>query len=117
MRPNRGGLKLCGVYTVFFVMLMGLSFFSHDEGRILARALAMFPAGIALVTFPYLLGFPDLIRVDSWLNSVYVFYPLSLVIAYLVGWACSALMTLLKRLFIKQPPLPIGDDPPGFKPR
>src|SRR5665213_220621 len=114
MKLNRGALKLCATYTVYCFALLGLGYFVTDfEGRLFFNSLAYLPA---LLPFSWL-GLIRVVRPDSWINSVFFFYPASLVIVYWFGTAISAMRRLLKRLLVQQPPAPIGDDPPGWHPR
>jgi hypothetical protein len=96
MKLNRTALKFCGLYIVFVILLIGLAYFSGDaKGRVILVQMAMMPAGILLLTLPHLLGFTDhLIQVDSWMNSVFFFFPMSLVAMYLIGWAFSGMSQL-----------------------
>ena len=109
MKLNRGALKLCAVYTVYCFGLIALGYFGSDfTGRLYFNGLAYLPA---LLPFCWL-GLEQTVRPDSWINSVFFFYPASLVVVYWVGTTISALRRLLERL---QPSAPIGDDPPGWR--
>jgi hypothetical protein len=46
MKLNRGALKLCGVYTVYFVLLVGLGHFGDPKARIILNGLAVAPAAL-----------------------------------------------------------------------
>jgi hypothetical protein len=94
MQLNRGGLISCGVYIGIFVLSIALEFGAAPEAIPLLGLLAVFPAAI-------LLGFSGLHKIipnDSWMSSGYVDLALSLIIAYLVGWAISGIVRLFMRL-------------------
>jgi len=112
MKLNKGALKLCAVYTIYCFGLIGLGYFGNDfKGQLFLNSLAYLPA---LLPFSWL-GLQQVVRPDSWINSVFFFYPASLVIVYSFGAAISAIRRLLTRLLVQEPPAPIGDDPPGWK--
>lgn len=82
VRLNKGGLILCGVYTVIFIVMAAEAYFADDpKGVAFFGQLAVFPA-LASLSW---LGLIELIPVDSRLNSVFFLFPLSLAITYLIG--------------------------------
>ena len=90
MKLNRGALKLCAVYTVYCFGLIGLGHFVSDfAGKLWLNGLAYLPA---LLPFTWL-GLVQKVRPDSWINSVFFFYPASLVIVYWFGATISALQS------------------------
>jgi hypothetical protein len=108
VKLNRGGLKLCGIYIGYFVLLSGLAISSTDpKGGFLLGQLSIVPAGLFL-TWSGLLRF---IPPNSWLNSVFLTLPLSLVITYLIGWAISGIVNF------KDPSAPVVEDPPDWHKR
>ncbi len=113
MRLNRGGLIGCGIYAGIFLLLIGLEFIADPKGVVVLGQFAVFPAGM-LFAFS---GLYEIIPHNSWMSSGYFALALSLVIAYFIGCALSAIVSLLRRLFVRQPPAPVGDDPPGWRPR
>ena len=106
MKPNRGALKFCGVYTVFFI-LMAWAAYSAETGGQLFSQLAILPA-FAPLTWSGLLKF---IPQDSWMNSIFALFPFCLVIVYFIGWAISAFINF------KDPSAPVADDPPDWHKR
>lgn len=107
MKLHKGALKLCAVYTIYCFVLIGLGIYSGDfKGQLLLNGLAYLPAALPFS----LLGLHRVVGVDSWINSVFFFYPASLVIVYWFGVAISAMRRLLARVA----PAPTGDDPPGW---
>ncbi len=88
MKLNKGGLKCCAVYTGFFVIMFGLAYFSDSKGSSIPAGISVFPFGLVVGGLMYCLGLED-IPPESWLNSIYFFYLVSLVIMYFVGWTIS----------------------------
>ena len=113
MNLNRGALKFCGVYTVFFVVLVGLGYLGDFKARIFMHGLAVFPV-LAPLSWSGLLE--RIVPVDSWMNNVFFLFPFCVVIIYLIGWTLSGIGQLLRRLLARPPQVPIGDDPPGWHP-
>ena len=106
MKLNKGALKLCAVYTVYCFVLLGLGSLSSDfRGRLFLNGLAYLPAELPICW----LGLDRMVRVDSWINSVFFLFPTSLVNVYWSGAAISALRRLLTRSLVQEPPAPIGD--------
>jgi ABC-type sulfate transport system permease component len=111
MKLNKGALKLCAVYTVYCFALTALGCFVSDfKGQLFLNSLAYLPA---LLPFCWL-GLDQTVGPHSWINSVFFFYPASLVVVYWFGATISALRRLLTRL--QEPSAPIDDDPPGWRP-
>jgi len=77
------------------------------KGQLFLNSLAYLPAALPFS----LLSLHRIVRVDSWINSVFFFYPASLVIVFWFGVAISAMRRLLAQV---PPPPPTGDDPPGW---
>ena len=103
MRLNRGGLIAYGLYTLHFAVFGNLAYFVRLKPSVLLAELAVLPAGIALgVVWPSLGLHDPPFAVDSWMNSYLFYYPISLVISYLFGWAIHALWSLLIRTFGKK---------------
>jgi hypothetical protein len=99
VRLSKVGLIVCGMYTAYFAVLMGGSYAAGDSASALYAALAMLPAGLFLSLLESILGYSHLPFLPySWMNSSYFCYPVGLVIAYLFGWAMSAVGRLLVRL-------------------
>ena len=107
MKLNKGALKLCAIYTIYCFALIGLGIYGGNfKGQLFLNSLAYLPAALPFS----LLGLHRFVRVDSWINSVFFFYPASLVIVYWFGVAISA----MRRLLAQVAPPPTGDDPPGW---
>jgi hypothetical protein len=113
MKLNRGALKLCGVYTGFFILLVGLGYSSDVKGQAALHGLAVFPALLPLAYS----GLIEFMRPYLFMRSVWFFFPFCLVIVYFIGWAFSRIRHLITRLLVRRPPAPIGDDPPDWRPR
>ncbi|MGJ4946425.1 hypothetical protein ACQR1W_38120 [Bradyrhizobium sp. HKCCYLS1011] len=91
LRPNRGGLIACAIYTLHFAIFFGWAFFSDLKASVFFASIAVFPAGFFWAGLGMLLGsnvFP--FPIDSWLNSIPAYYVESLIISYIIGWAASA---------------------------
>jgi hypothetical protein len=98
-RLSKVGLIVGGVYTAYFALLMGLDYSASDKASALLGQFAVIPAGLFLSVLGSFLGYRDFpIPPDSWMNSYYLYYPMSLVISYLFGWGSSAVGGLLIRL-------------------
>jgi len=67
--------------------MIAISYFAHDpKTKFFFGSLAWLPAGATfgiLQLFPLLYGHP-------WTNTPFFFFPVCLVIMYLIGWALSA---------------------------
>jgi hypothetical protein len=113
VKVNRGALKLCGVYTGFFVLFVGLGYVSDLEGQAFLHGLAVFPVLLLLANS----GLREFMEPYLFMKSVWVFFPICLVILYFIGWAISGIGHLITSRFVRQPPAPIGDDPPDWRPR
>jgi hypothetical protein len=100
MKFNRGALKFCGAYIGYFVLMRGLGYTWDFKGQTVATQLALFPA---LAPLSYL-GLTEFIPVDSWVNSVFFFFPLCLVIVYFIGWAISGITN-------KETEASVGEEP------
>jgi hypothetical protein len=106
MKLNKGALKLCAIYTVYCFVLLGLGSLSSDfRGRLFLNGLAYLPVELPICW----LGLDRMVRVDSWINSVFFLFPTSLVIVYWFGAAISAMRRLLTRLLVQEPSTSIGD--------
>jgi hypothetical protein len=93
------GLIFSGIYTAYFVLLTVWSHFANDIGATLLAQFSIAPGGMLVGVLMNCLGLKDLpFALDSWINSVYVFYLPSLLVSYLCGWATSATGRLLVRL-------------------
>ena len=114
MKLNRGALKVCAVYTVFFAVLVSLGHLGDLKSRIFFQGLAAFPV---LAPLSWSGFFEFIIPVCSRMNNVFFLFPFCLVTIYLIGWALNGIAQLLRPLLFRQPPAPIGDDPPGWRPR
>lgn len=112
MKLNRGGLKLCGVYFVFCILLIGLASFTENaKGSAVLIALSVFPAVIffASTGLGNFIDFvPESLRPIVTLATA---FPLSLLIVYLVGWFFSVIINF------KDPSAPIPDEPPDWHKR
>jgi len=103
VRLNRGGLIACGLYTLHFAVFGTLAYFVGLKPSVLLAELAVLPAGIVLGGVWPSLGLHDPpFAVDSWMNSYLLYYPVSLVVSYLFGWAIHGLWCLLIRTFGKK---------------
>jgi hypothetical protein len=71
--------------------LIGSAFVTNVKTSVLLSSLAVFPAGLFWSVWTMISlseSFP--FSVESWLNSLPVYYLESLLLIYLVGWAASA---------------------------
>ncbi len=92
MRLSGGALVACAVYTLFAASgLIGSALVPDVKTSVLLSSLAVFPAGPFWSVWALVSGsgnFP--FSVESWLNSLPIYYLESLLLIYLVGWAASA---------------------------
>ena len=94
MKLNRVGLMLSSIYAAISLPLFAVAFlsFSNDvKGQVVFGQLAVAPAMI-LLTYTGLLG--PLAKALPWMNNFYVFFALSFLIMYLIGWGLSSLTRL-----------------------
>lgn len=112
MKLNKGALKFCAVYICYFAVMSGIALTASDpKGAWFFGQLAVAPG----LLFLGLSGLGDFLAgylKDTWVNSGFFTIPLSLVIVFLIGWATSAVVKLLK-FSSKDPSLPVID-PPGW---
>ncbi|WP_315756150.1 MULTISPECIES: hypothetical protein [unclassified Bradyrhizobium] len=98
MRLNKGGLIVSAVYIVHFLVFICFSYFAGLKASVLLAEFAVLPAGLILGSIWPLLGLHDPpFDADSWMNSYVFYFPVSLFISYMVGWALHAFWRLLAR--------------------
>jgi hypothetical protein len=108
VKLNRGALKFCGVYTIFFILMAWAGHSANNgNGDSFFSQLAIMPV-FAPLTWSGLLEF---IPPGSWMDSVFFFFPFCLVIVYFIGWAISGFINF------KDPSAPVADDPPDWHKR
>jgi hypothetical protein len=91
VKLKRAGLILCGIYVAFAGLLLVVSYFSGDQkGTFLFAQLSTFPVGMIVSIF----RLDSLVIENPWLNNVYVFFVLNLVILYPVGIVIGHLFRL-----------------------
>lgn len=91
MRLNKGGLITCAFYTLYFAVFFGWALFAGLKESVVLATIAVFPAGTFWAGMAFLLRTNDFpFPIDSWWNSVPVYYVESLVILYFLGWSASA---------------------------
>jgi len=97
VKLNKAGLICCGMYTAYFLVLIGFGYgpFADTKTGGLYIALATMPAALLLWVLEACLGFRDFPSPDSWKNCAAIFYAGNLVISYLFGWTLSAIVRRL----------------------
>ncbi|MGJ4946424.1 hypothetical protein ACQR1W_38115 [Bradyrhizobium sp. HKCCYLS1011] len=99
MRLNKGGLAASGLYTVHYLVFSALSHFASLKSSIVLAGLAVLPGGLFLGFVWSLLGLHDPpFAADSWMNSDLLYYPVSLLVSYLLGWGLNLFWHVLIRL-------------------
>ena len=102
MKLSKGGLILCGVYTVLFLLLVWQSYFGEAKNQAAAALSA-----IRMVTWSLGLLCPIFGSEDFWRKNAFFFFPLGLVILYFFfGPMFSALLDFMR------PPASTDDRPP-----
>lgn len=101
MKLNKVGMILGGVYAGYFSLLMCLCYFTDDKGAYILAQFSVLPAFGPLSWT----GLIEFLPKDSWLNSMWVFFSISLTIVYLIGLAISA------AIWPKNPSAPSVDAP------
>lgn len=108
MRLNRGGLILAGIYTVMAAGLFAVAHFSFADdapaqvlkGRVIFEQLAVAPAGVVLTHT----GLIDpLMKACPWMNNFYVFFAMSLLVMYLIGWGLNLIARRMDEGSAKRP--------------
>jgi hypothetical protein len=92
MRLNRGALILSSAYVVIALALFAVahvSFGGDVKGQVVFKQLAVAPA-MMLLTYTGLID--SLMKALPWMNSFYVYFALSLIITYLIGWGMSVVV-------------------------
>jgi hypothetical protein len=90
VRLNKGGLIACAFYTLHFAIFFGWSLFASLKASVLLIVIAIFPAALFFSVLEVLLGVE--ISVDSWTNNNFIYYLVSLLISYCVGWISGAIV-------------------------
>jgi|SRR5262245_3407581 len=92
MKLNRPGLILCGAYAAFSLLLTWFSYSTADiKSRVFFEQVAVPPAILLIGA----LGFEKTVMLHPWMNTIPMFFVLSLVLMYLVGWALSGVRRML----------------------
>jgi uncharacterized YccA/Bax inhibitor family protein len=89
MKLNRGGLIVSGIYTAISLALFAvayLAFAGNVAGQAILGQLAVAPA-MMLLTYTGLIN--PLVKTCPWMNSFYVFFAMSLIVTYAIGWGFS----------------------------
>jgi hypothetical protein len=85
---NSGGLKLSTFYSLFWLLLAGLSHFStNPKDHFFYGSLSSLPVGL-LVGILYSFR---VMRAYTWINDPVFLYLANLSIVYLIGWGLSVL--------------------------
>ncbi|CCE11311.1 membrane hypothetical protein [Bradyrhizobium sp. STM 3843] len=99
MALNKGGLVASGLYTVHYLVFSTLSHFASLKSSIVLAGLAVLPSGLFLGFVWSGLGLHDPpFPADSWMNSDLLYYPVSLLVSYLLGWGLNLFWHALIRL-------------------
>jgi hypothetical protein len=91
VRLNRGGLIACAIYTLHFAIFFGWALFAGLKASVFLIVIAIFPAALLFSLLEVLLGVE--MSVDSWMNSNFIYYLVSLLVSYCVGWMSSAIVS------------------------
>ena len=101
MQLNRAGLIFSGIYAALAALLFFVYFTTQDtKGAFVAGQIAVIP-GVMLLSS---LGLDQWIWAHPWINNYPVFFLLSLLLCYLIGWACSCVARLLGNLLKSETP-------------
>ncbi|HEU0146063.1 MAG TPA: hypothetical protein VFR21_04205 [Bradyrhizobium sp.] len=94
MRFNKGGLIACAAYALHFALFFGwalFALFADLKASAVLAAIAVFPAGLFWAGIAMLFRLNDFpFPIDSWMNSIPVYFVESLIILYFIGWSASA---------------------------